>query len=356
MERKFRCYNFEILRIVLMILVIAGHMIMYCGKLDDIGTLEYFITNFLRSFTMVAVNSFVLISGYFSIKLNWYKLLWLDIHVCVYTWIGFILSIIFSIHKINLIKDVQFLFPIITKQYWFITIYFVLCILSPYINLFLRNVSKVMLKKALCSGAILFYIVATICFLINANQIVLDAGYGIVNFIYLYCLGYYIRHYYTDKYKTKVYLIIYILSCFFTFLVNLGMTYVTGFYFESMISYNTIFTLIGSVGLFMVFKNFNTINICPKKRKIILWLSNHSLSVYLIHMCPLIGFYIFTGVLKVQMFDVNHLIISFLILPIIIYLVCSILDVVVDLIIISVVKGLKYIFKCNRRNFPTFFS
>lgn len=103
----------------------------------------------------------------------------------------------------------------------------------------------------------MFYFIATICFLINANQIVMDAGYGIVNFVYLYCFGYYIRNYYDDTHNTILYIGIYFFACSGTYIVNLIMSEIVGFYFDSMISYNTIFTLSGSVGLFMWFKQLH---------------------------------------------------------------------------------------------------
>lgn len=348
-EGKTRNKNYEMLRIVLMILIIIGHMVMYSEKLDDIGTLEYFITNFFRSFTMIAVNSFVLISGYFSINLKWNKLFLLDIRVCFYTWTGFLLAVILAIYKVNLIKDIQFLFPVITKQYWYITVYFVLCIFSPYINVFLLNISKRMLQKAILVGGVVLYLIATFCFLINANQIVLDAGYGIVNFVFLYCLGYYIKHYYIDEYKISFYLIIYIFACFFSFIINIGMTYITGFYFDSMISYNTIFALIGSLGLFMCFKNLNIENLNVRKGKIVLWLSSHSMAVYLIHMCPLIGSYFFKEILKIQSFNAVNLVIACIILPSIIYIICSMIDSIVDYIIVYIARTMKCSFKCFKR-------
>lgn len=144
--------NFELLRILLMLLIIAGHVTMYSGKLKDLGTTDYYITNFLRSFAMVAVNAFVLLTGYFGTKRNWGKLFKLDLRVCFYTWVGFALAIALGIHTISLTKDIQLLFPVITKQYWYITIYFVLCIFSPYFNVFLENVSEKMLKDAIFIG------------------------------------------------------------------------------------------------------------------------------------------------------------------------------------------------------------
>ena len=83
-----RCANFEALRIVLMLLIIIGHIMMYSDKLDKVGTVEYYITNAVRSFSMVAVNTFVLITGYFGTNRKWKKLLGLDLKVCFYTWLG----------------------------------------------------------------------------------------------------------------------------------------------------------------------------------------------------------------------------------------------------------------------------
>ena len=53
--------NFELLRIVLMLLIIMGHVMIYHDALKTPGTMDYYITNFIRNFTMVAVNSFVLL-------------------------------------------------------------------------------------------------------------------------------------------------------------------------------------------------------------------------------------------------------------------------------------------------------
>lgn len=328
-RKNNRCANFEALRIVIMLLIIIGHIMMYSTKLDKVGTVEYYITNAVRSFTMVAVNTFVLITGYFGTNRKWRKLLGLDLKVCFYTWLGVGLAIAFGIHKFNLIKDIQLFFPVITKQYWYITIYFVLCILSPYINTFLKVASREMLKKFIVIGAIVFYFIATICFLINANQIVMDAGYGIVNFVYLYCFGYYIRNYYDDTYNTILYIGIYFFACLGTYIVNLIMSEITGFYFDSMISYNTIFTLSGSVGLFMWFKQLRF-----KENRVIIWLAKHSLSVYLIHMCPFVGVFIFTEIMKVNQLEGYALGRAIIIFPLAIYLMCSIIDSVVEPIII----------------------
>lgn len=62
--------NFELLRIVLMLFVVAEHLLPQIGDIQNIGDgYEYYLGNLFRSFFIVAVNGFVLLSGYFGIKL-----------------------------------------------------------------------------------------------------------------------------------------------------------------------------------------------------------------------------------------------------------------------------------------------
>ena len=101
---KKRESNFELLRIVLMLLIIVGHLLLNSEKLGAIGTKEYYITNIMRSFTVFGVNGFILLSGYFGINLNYKKLIRLDIKILFYTWIFFVIGIVSGIHQINIVQ------------------------------------------------------------------------------------------------------------------------------------------------------------------------------------------------------------------------------------------------------------
>ena len=145
-----------------------------------------------------------------------------------------------------------------------------------------------------------------------------------------------------DKHGAGFYFRVYLLACLATFSVNAAMTHIMGFYFNSMISYNTIFTLIGSVGLFMCFKHLTV-----KESRIIVWLSGHSMAVYLIHMCPSLGAFIFTELMKVNNLDGGVLAVAIIALSPIIYLVCTIIDSVVDFIITPIQIGvIREFFNC----------
>lgn len=326
MAAEERKSNFELMRIFLMLLIVMGHVTMYSDRLQLVGTPDYVISNIARSFSVFAVNTFVIISGYFGIHLRIKKLVNLDLRVVVYTWIGFACAVLTGIHEVNFLSDIKLLLPVITKQYWYVTIYFVLCIISPLLNRLLEHLSEKELKIALFIGGIIFYVVATGCYVINAEQIVTDAGYGIVNFVYLYMLGYYIRHYYIDNKSVKFYGLIYLLAGIAVFMVNHGMTMIMGFYFDSMISYNTIFSLIGAIAIFMFFKNLK-VDYKPFWNKVAV----KTFVVYIIHMNPCLSKFVFQNLVGLPKMNVYVLVVAILVLPIATYAICFVIDSVMDI-------------------------
>ena len=335
--------------ITMLICVIMRHLVAHSGKSMILGTADYYWLNFLRSFCVMAVNVFVIRSGYFGIKLKWEKLFRFDFRTCFYTWIGLLTGIAFGIHQLDIIKDITLLFPVITKTYWYVTAYLALCILSPYINLFLKAVDRSLLRSLLITGFFLFYVLATFCFMINGGQLVIDAGYGIVNFVYLYCLGYYLRNYYEDNKSAGFYLTIYVVSCLLIYLVNISMSLLMGFFFNSMVNYNTVFVLAAAVSCFLMFKNLSI----PQKR----WiekLASKTLAVYVIHENPVLSGYLFCDLLHVNAYTGIHLFAIILILPVLVYLVAAAIDLLVDLFLnpveLAVYRSLHdYVNKCLKR-------
>ena len=322
---KKRESNFELLRIVLMLLIIVGHLLLNSEKLGAIGTKEYYITNIMRSFTVFGVNGFILLSGYFGINLNYKKLIRLDIRILFYTWIFFVIGIVSGIHQINIIKDILLIFPVITKRYWFITDYFVLCILSPFLNKFIQSLDREELKKLLLISGIIFYLIATFCFMINADQIVNDSGYGMINFIYLYFIGFYLKHYYKDEHSSIFYFSIYGIISIMLFVVNWGMTKITGFYFDSLISYNTIFVLGGAISLFLAFKNLKIPTYTIINRS-----AAACLSIYVIHTNPTISQFMFCNILKINQITGIKLIPIIFVQTSLIYVICYVIDIIID--------------------------
>lgn len=51
-NRNIRYPNYDLMGIVMMLFILIGHVLLYCGKLNQIGTADYYISNFIRSFVM----------------------------------------------------------------------------------------------------------------------------------------------------------------------------------------------------------------------------------------------------------------------------------------------------------------
>lgn len=316
---KIRDSNIELLRIICMCFVIGGHLILSYSN-DPVGCTEYYIGNFLRSFFVAAVNCYIIISGYFRIKLNVKKLIKIDLELLFYTLIIYFITVLFDIHSFDLKKDVLLLFPLVTKQYWFITIYFVLCLFSPFLNLLIDNLNK---KQYLCILSLIlmiFYCLPTLSYIFNSRTITQDSGYGLINFICLYFIGAYIQLYYNKKIKTYYYFIGFIISSMVLFFFNNLFTIVFGYYFDSFVSYDTIFTLISAIMLFMTFKNMQMKSIMINS------ISKYALSVYIIHYHPTFSNYLFCNVINVNNVKGMDYFLLILLCPFIIYLVCSFIE------------------------------
>ncbi len=125
------------------------------------------ITDWLDMGGQIGVGCFVLLSGYFMVEQNVSvkKILKLAGQVWFYT-IGFfgiwlIVSLIQGNIDKRIIKEAVFaFFPITFSEYWFVTAYIILMLLSPYLNKLIRSVDKEEYQKLLACLVILFVILA----------------------------------------------------------------------------------------------------------------------------------------------------------------------------------------------------
>lgn len=184
MIEKLRDSNFELLRLICMFYIILHHFIVhglktagYFGDDIDVSSL------FFNSFFLIAVNCFVLISGYFGIKFSWKSFVHLYI-TCVFYILGF--TILTFIYKDSFsIKELLISFlPFSHSPYWFINSYIYLFLLSPILNKAINNFTKREFILALFILALLsFYFGFFWQGSINSN------GCNFMNFIFLYFIA-----------------------------------------------------------------------------------------------------------------------------------------------------------------------
>lgn len=200
MESK-RKSNFELLRIVCMFMIVFHHFAVHSAfntQIVNINTLWIF---FVRMGGKIGVNIFILISAYFLINKDEFKIqkhiikLWTQI-----VFYSIIIYIVFYVlllnNKIEFWELLKNCMPIINSKYPFATAYFLLYIFHPFINKMLNNINQEQHKKMIM---ILFIIGVIVPFFIDFNSYINFFGFT----IYLYIIGAYIRKY-EDNNKEKV--------------------------------------------------------------------------------------------------------------------------------------------------------
>ena len=312
--------NIELLRICCMLMIIAGHVMMNHKAQYSLTDIDEIIKLFFRGAFSVAVNAFVLISGYWGIQFKKDRLIHLIIQTFFYSSIFLILAVLLGWHTVNPRTDFFAFIPILTKQYWFVTCYVILYIFSPWLNIWVDSFDMISYKKFLIVGFFIVYVWPTFSYLINAPQFIGDAGYGIVNFSYLYMLGRYFRLYYICRHTSMYYWGGYILSSMALFLCQYGLSWFLGFEFTSWISYNTFFIFVGSICLFMGFKELSF------HSSIVNYWAKPCLAVYLIHMAPFVLGKFCTAVGVQDYHGLSYLVLIF-ILPIVVYLACAVIEI-----------------------------
>ena len=148
MEKRMvkRDNGLDFLRIICMLLVTFSHVFTHGGLINDRllpGMANWFLGNLLYPFTLVAVNCFVLLSGYFQctsrFKLKRVVSTW--VQVVVYS-VGMYIAAKLLFGGFSVSTLLKSALPVVTDQYWFITAYLLMYMVSPFLNCMIRAMGK----------------------------------------------------------------------------------------------------------------------------------------------------------------------------------------------------------------------
>lgn len=211
--KRDRDSNFELLRLCCIFGILIMHTYSEVFSVAQGGTLFFGVI--INSLFNACVSIFILISGYFSIQLNYKKMIKLEMIVLFYSIIGLIIEIVFmgNIEGSIIVKS---FIPIISRKYWFITCYFVLALFSPFINLIPEKLSKERFEQLLLLLLFVFCVVPTLF----KFEIMLDNGKGVINMLLVYLIGKYIRLYISEDVNLKKISICLFLSIIVNILLN----------------------------------------------------------------------------------------------------------------------------------------
>lgn len=322
-----RIMSFDILKIMCMVMVIILHLTSYGIQNISIEfiSLPYWVILILKSFSIVAVNCFILISGYFLCQSNnrLKKVIKLWIQVVTYS-IGIYLvlaclpgsGVHFSVQQL-----IRHMFPLLTNQYWFFTYYILLLLIAPMLNIFIRNVEQTQFKGYLFILILIFSVVPT-CNVFNDN-FGTNSGYSLLWFIVLYLIASYIRLYSIKvKYWGYTYIILsLLLLCIQLFGDSIGQNISIISYIKNLtFQYNSIFVLGASVALFMTASKSKLYSSNSKINLLISNLSSLSFAVYLFHENSSFRGYLWNNIVDLQRF-INPEFIFLLMVPVIIFVI-----------------------------------
>lgn len=249
MEYKERDSGLELLRIIALLLIFWMHgASSYCDN-----ELSAWLCIIIETVGNIGVTIFILISGYFSVKLKPVKMIQLDMMLVFYCWIGLALRFLWGeAQGYGGEQILSYVFPVIGRNSWYFTCYFALAFLSPFLNEFIEKMSQQTFKRLLITMLIIFSGITTFCFF----DITQDGGKGIVNMIMVYFLGRYIRMYKDDvAYKRSKLIGIYVLLTGICIALNGALYVVTGTMQNRFARDNTLFTIFESVCIFLIFKD-----------------------------------------------------------------------------------------------------
>lgn len=269
--------NIELLRIIAMFLVLVVHCDFWAiGEPTiveySVSPLNAWIRTIIESLSIVCVNIFILISGWFGIKYS-LKGFGNFIFQCLYFIVGiYVVMIIIGENTISLKGIASCL--CLSSANWFIMAYVGLYVCAPILNTFLEKSNK----KQVAYFLLGFYLFQTIWGWSGAARYI-EGGYSTFSFIGLYVIARFMRIHYSQVKKNKCILLYLLCVLINSILYFLSLKY----YGQNMylFLYVNPLVVIGSISLFIWFTKIHI-----KNNKCLNWCAKSAFAVYLLHCNP----------------------------------------------------------------------
>lgn len=277
---KKRFSNFELLRIIAMVMIVGSHCLTSTDAVNMVpgGMFSSVLLASMQTVVTYGVNLFALITGYFMVSrtsVSVQKIVKLLLDVALYGVIMYGSSILVGINEFSIGGLIKAALPLLAGYRWFVLAYCVLYLISPLINAALRHISKKQYLVFLGLYAFFFSIWPTFLPYPPLD----DYGYSFHHLIFIYLIGGYIRLHVTD---VKLSWCAGALAA--AFAITTSLFFLDGIsipLLNSAVGYrtanNSVFVVIASVSLFLMFTKVklqsNAINT----------LASSAFAVYLLH-------------------------------------------------------------------------
>ena len=135
--KKGRNSSIELLRIVCLVMIFWMHAA-DSGVANGIGA---WIDIAVAVIGNIGVSCFILISGYYGIRLDVKKMMHLECMLLFYSWTGLLFQYVWG-NALGGEEILSYLLPVIGKRSWYFTCYFALAFLSPFLNEMVEKLSE----------------------------------------------------------------------------------------------------------------------------------------------------------------------------------------------------------------------
>lgn len=284
--------NFELLRIVAMLMIIALHYLNMGQIFLPYGadaSLRNHAAGLIESFCIVGVNCYVLISGYFMTGSAWRPTRAFSLAAQVLFYSLLVTAAMLGAGVVQAgelsYEWLRFVFPLQSEHYWFASHYIVLYLLSPVLAEGVRKLDQKTLRNVIALLLVFFSVAKTV---IPVSLVMDHNGYDYGWFVCLFLVGAYLRRYGTaEPGKGRRAALFYAVMC----LLGWGIAAVCGaverrtgalsYYGNAPYTYNYFTVFLASVGLFCLFRDLRF----PEGRAAdrIRRLAPYTFGVYLLH-------------------------------------------------------------------------
>jgi len=327
---KQRIISFDIARIVSMLMIVTMHVLTIGGLLSvdkGVNPINYILGEGANGLCLVAVNVFVILSGYFNKGVGVYKkLLFLWGQVFFYSLFFFFIAVIFGIIPFRLCQMFEYCLPLLTTKYWFFNSYVGMCLFVPIIWSGIELMDKERVRAVIIIASFFIVFVRTA---IKTDIFISNYGYSSFFFLYLFSIGRYYSKFGCSIVSLKSSNNPWVLMALYFVFSILGVC-VSVFdlcgYGSIVSRYTSITTFLASLCLFRFFMIAN-FKISNRKTILVNKLSELSFAVYLIHMHPILREYLLENSYnKYQNASLGIYALLLLCLPFAIWSVCIIIE------------------------------
>lgn len=279
-ERKVRDSNIELLRIISMLMVLSVHIDGASLGLPEIASGKDQLTavNFwklsVETVSIIGVNCFTIISGYFGIRFK-VKGVLSYVYQCVFY--SVLITTVFWIlpgQRISFEDWILSWLALSHTDLWYVPAYFILMIIAPFLNAGFDLLER---RTATWLVGVLIFVNVWSGWLWGGRFN--PTGYTVVQLVMVYCIGRWIRLYVPRGvirgWRKRV---------FFVYLISLGLIFGGNFFMGPLkvFAYNSPMVLLSTVCFFGLFLGIELRSV------VINWIARSSFAVYLIHKNPLV--------------------------------------------------------------------